>query len=39
MEKLLAKVRGLNDTLQQVIVFGVLVSAVAAIVVIFQIFG
>lgn len=39
MKKLLAKVRGLNDSLQQVIVFGVLVSAIAAIVVIFQILG
>jgi len=39
MGKLLAKLRGLSDSMQQVVVFGVLVSAVVAVVVILQILG
>ena len=39
MDKLLAKVRALPDSLQKVVVFGVLASVIVAVVVILQALG
>jgi hypothetical protein len=39
MVKLLARVRGLTELQQKIVVFGVLASAVAMIVVVSQMFG
>lgn len=39
MDKLLAKVRALPDSLQKVLVFGVLASVIGAVVVLLQVLG
>lgn len=39
MEKLLAKIRRLDDSVQKVIVLGVLTSAIVAVVVVLKILG